>query len=99
MLFPFQRALRARVAAHSLRVNAPDRRKRATPACPDLLARAARQDPNDIFDPADRGNGALRCLITELGHAAQAGWAPTIRWIALLLTVAMGAALFMAVWK
>ncbi len=99
MLFPFRLALHTRVAVHSPEANAPDTRKRTASARRDFLARFERQDSDDIFDPADQGNGALRCLIVELGHAARTGWAPTIRWIALLLAVAMGVALVMAVWK
>jgi hypothetical protein len=98
MLLPFQFTLRAHAAAQSPGANALDRRKDTAPARPDVLARFERQDPEDILDRADHGNGALRCLIMELGDAARAGWAPTIRWIAPLLTAAIGVALVMAVW-
>jgi hypothetical protein len=99
MLFPFQFARRARIAAGSWAVDACDYRKRIAPTCPDCMAQFGHQNPSDIHDPADWGKSALRCLFAELGQAARAGWAPTIRWIALLLSVAIGVALVMAVWK
>ena len=98
MWFSLHRALRAAIVAHSSGANAPEGRKR-TPTHPDFLAWCERQAPDDIPDPAAGGDGALRCLIVELGHAARAGWAPTLRWISLLLAVATAMALGMAVWK
>jgi hypothetical protein len=99
MLFPFQRAPRARIAAHVAGSNRPESPIRAAPPCPDFLAQLERQAPDDIFRAADQRNGALYRLVVELGHAARAGWAPTIRWIALLLAVATAAAVLIAAWK
>lgn len=33
--------------------------------------------------------GALARLISELGQAAQAGWGPTVRWLAFFAAVAI----------
>lgn len=40
-----------------------------------------------------RGDDALGRLITEMGRAARAGWAPTARLIALLVVAAAAVAL------
>jgi hypothetical protein len=96
MLLSFLYTLRA--VASSSKANAVAS-KGTAPRCRDVLTRFECQDLDDIPHLVDQQSGALLCLVVELGHATRAGWAPTLRWISLLLALATGAALVMAVWK
>jgi hypothetical protein len=49
-----------------------------------------------VTDHPEREDGPLGRLVTEMGRAAQAGWAQTARWIALLAVAAAAVALVVA---